>query len=176
MAHEKAVGKRLAVSSQPIVKVQAEIILVGIFSDVRPLRGFAGLVDWYHGGVISRLILSGKVSGTLRERTLIASHHKFYAPKIMLVGLGSHQSLSETSLRGIYPFVFRTLSSMNIQDFAVELFGEDMGPRASHAAIETLLRELSPDSESRCKVTLLASNEGRARQTRQLISEKGGRV
>ncbi len=162
------------VSSQPIVKVQAEIIAVGVFSDVRPLTGFAGLIDWYHSGVISRLILSGKISGTLRERTLIASHHKFYAPKIMLMGLGSHQRLSESALRGIYPFVFRTLSSLNIQDFAVELFGEDLGPRASHAAIETLLRELNPDADSRYRATLIASNESRARQTKQLISEKGG--
>ncbi|HEY5649768.1 MAG TPA: M17 family peptidase N-terminal domain-containing protein [Nitrospiria bacterium] len=173
MEPEESVGARLAVSAQELVKIQAEILAVGIFSDVRPLTGFSALVDWYHNGAISHLILSGKINGTLRERTLIASHPKFFSPKIMVVGLGSHQRLSESTLRGIYPFVFRTLATLNAQDIAVEMFGEELGSLASHAAIESLSRELRPDPDSRYKVTLLASNESRARQTRQLISEKG---
>lgn len=173
MELERKAGSRLGVTAERIVKVQSEILAVGIYSDVRPLQGLSSEVDWVHNGVISRLIVKGKITGALKETTLIAAHHKFFCPKIMVVGLGTRKSFSETTIRDIYPFVFRVMASMNLQEIAVELLGEDLGPRAIQAGVESLGRELGSDPNSRCKVTLLAGSEDRARQVRQLILEKG---
>jgi len=44
-----------------------ELCVCPIWSDERPVRGFAGLIDWRLGGRLSGLLKSGFVTGELGE-------------------------------------------------------------------------------------------------------------
>ncbi|HTA18129.1 MAG TPA: peptidase M17, partial [Polyangia bacterium] len=48
----------------------ADAVCVPVWTDVRPLRGAAGLLDWRLCGRLSTMLASGKVTGAEGEQTL----------------------------------------------------------------------------------------------------------
>ena len=52
-----------------------DAICVSVWSDVRPLRGAAGLLDWRMCGRLSALVAAGKVTGAEGEQTLFPTAH-----------------------------------------------------------------------------------------------------
>ncbi|MFB3926012.1 MAG: M17 family peptidase N-terminal domain-containing protein [Syntrophales bacterium] len=68
--------------------LQSECLVLGYFSDERPPRGYCGLLDWRLNGMISRLMVSGKITGEYQEKVLIAPPKRIPSTKIMLLGLG----------------------------------------------------------------------------------------
>ncbi len=92
-------GVSLKVIFQDIRKIESDAIVVGCFEDVRPLKGFAGQLDWLLCGSLSHLLLTGKIRGSLGDMALLTSRGKVPSAKIFLMGLGRSAALSTATLR-----------------------------------------------------------------------------
>ena len=92
-------GVTVKVIFQDIRKIETDAIVVGCFEDVRPLKGFAGQLDWLLCGSLSSLLLTGRIRGSLGDVALFTSRGKVPSPKIFLMGLGRRSGFSLSTLR-----------------------------------------------------------------------------
>ena len=68
---------------------------VPVWTDVRPLRGAAGLLDWRMCGRLSTMLASGKVTGAEGEQTLFPSAHRLPWRLVLALGAGPRRDFSE---------------------------------------------------------------------------------
>lgn len=66
----------------------ADLVACGVWQDLRPLRGLAGLLDWRLAGALSRLLRKDFLTGKAGETLLMPSHKRTAFPRLLLVGLG----------------------------------------------------------------------------------------
>jgi hypothetical protein len=92
-------GVTVKVIFQDIRKIESDAIVVGCFEDVRPLKGFAGQLDWLLCGSLSSLLLTSRIRGALGDVALLTSRGKIPSPKIFMMGLGRRSGFSLTALR-----------------------------------------------------------------------------
>jgi len=92
-------GLEVKVIFQDIKTVQSDAIVVGFYEDVRPLKNFAGQLDWLLCGSMSRLIIEERLHGALGEMALLTSGGKIPAKKIFFVGLGPRSEFSCPALK-----------------------------------------------------------------------------
>jgi hypothetical protein len=78
----------LEVRPEPLPRIEADVAVGGCFSDARPLRGGAGLLDWRLCGALSRLLVSEALRGEPGECVLVPTHGRLRAPRALVVGLG----------------------------------------------------------------------------------------
>jgi hypothetical protein len=117
----------LTVASDRATRIQTDILVLGIFSDERPLPGLAGEVDWFTCGILSRLIRSNKITGVFGEQTLLATERKLPAPKVLIAGLGERARFDRARLRQLCRALAATLAKIGARDCALELFGQAPG-------------------------------------------------
>ncbi|MFH1811014.1 MAG: M17 family peptidase N-terminal domain-containing protein [Pseudomonadota bacterium] len=88
-------------------------LVLGVFSDVRPLPGVAGLVDWRMCGTLSRFVREGRLGGAQGERVLIPGAGRVGARRVFLFGLGprEHYARRITELAAEIPQVVRQAGS-----------------------------------------------------------------
>ena len=171
---DAATGKRVKVVAEKISRVHSEILVLGIFQDVRPMVGPAGDIDWMHNGILSRLILRNKMRGAVGEATLLAGQRKLNAPKIMIVGLGNKDRFTPEVVREVYSYVYRTLALMHIKDCAVELFTQSNSIQESARAVEAMVQGFQDDGERRIEALLLIPDEERARRIERHLDSLTG--
>lgn len=75
--------------------VDVDSVVCGVASDVRPLGGALGMIDWRLCGRLSRLLEQGVVSGVDGEKVLLPSLGRIAAPRIFLYGWGPAAGLSQ---------------------------------------------------------------------------------
>jgi len=160
---------QINVLAQRPTKVFSEILVAGFFEDDRPLTGLAAELDWIQNGLISRLILRGKIRGGWQESTLLAAQHKLRADKILLMGLGPRSGWTEKSLDGIYFHIDRILSKLQVKDCAVEVFGPSRAVPEDSAALKVIQSRLGTGTGRDLEITLLVPDEERAQRIRQKI-------
>lgn len=68
--------------------LEADALAIGVTTDLRPLVGAAGFVDWRLCGEISRLLQRGIFRGEAGEKALISSHGRLPVPRVFLFGFG----------------------------------------------------------------------------------------
>lgn len=74
-------------------------IVVFVFSDVRPLAGAAGLLDWRLCGQISRLLTSRTFSGEADEdAVLLPVRGRLGTRRIFVLGMGSAAACNEQAM------------------------------------------------------------------------------
>ena len=78
----------VGIDAGPVERTRADVAVVFFFESDRPLRGGAGRADWRLCGQISRLILSGKLTGAAGEAVLIPTGGGLAAPLLVGLGLG----------------------------------------------------------------------------------------
>lgn len=162
------------VIAQKATKLHAEALVAGFFQDDRPLAGLSAEIDWIHNGIISHLILRGRLRGTLKETTLLATQRKLHANKILLVGLGKKDQLTPKILQEVYSHIRHTLSQLRIKDYAVEWFGPT-GPAVEEAKIiEAVRAGLGTDPGRSIEMTLLVPDEEKAQRIRQRVQDATG--
>lgn len=76
--------------------LDVDSVICGWCSDVRPLGGALGMIDWRLCGRVSRLLERGTFVGAADERVLMPTHGRIPAPRLFLYGCGASTSLSST--------------------------------------------------------------------------------
>ncbi len=73
--------------------LDCESLAICICSDVRPLAGIAGYVDWRLCGRLSDLLRKGIVTGVAREKTLVPTQGRIGPKRIFVFGWGPQKSI-----------------------------------------------------------------------------------
>lgn len=73
----------------PIERTPAELAVVGLFVEDRPLRGEAGRMDWRLCGRLSSLLAAHTLSAERGAAALVQSSGGLATPFVMALGLGS---------------------------------------------------------------------------------------
>ncbi|HVN37843.1 MAG TPA: M17 family peptidase N-terminal domain-containing protein [Myxococcota bacterium] len=88
----------LEIAGSPLEAVVADLAVVPVFAEDRPLPGAAGRADWRLCGALSRLYAAGHLSGTSGEAALVPSGGGIAAPCVMALGLGSRAEFGDAAL------------------------------------------------------------------------------
>jgi hypothetical protein len=143
-----------------------DLVLVPVWTDVRPLRGAAGLLDWRMCGRLSGWMLAGKVTGADGEQTLFPSGNRLVWRLVLAVGAGARADFSEKRLRALVRRLVKTLRGLHVGRVALALPGRD-GDGAAAAAVpaatltarrtlEVVLDEIDAHPGTITDLTLLA--------------------
>ncbi len=77
--------------SDRLTRVEDKAIVAGFFSDIRPLKGLAGEIDWLFNGEISKLILDEKLTGQIGDSLLLYSS-RLKTKNVLLLGMGQREN------------------------------------------------------------------------------------
>jgi len=164
----------IKVLAQKVTKINAEVLVAGFFQDDRPLTGLAADLDWINNGILSRLILGNRIRGKVKETTLLAAQRKLHVQKILMIGLGKREELTQKILQDIYSHIGQTLSQLHIKDSAVELFGQTGRASEDAKGIEAIIKSLRVDSDRPMELSLLVPEEEQAQRIRQRVLQLAG--
>lgn len=101
-------------------ELTCEAIAVGCASDLLPLVGAAGFLDWRLCGEISRLIAENRFRGLEGEQILLASQGRIPPTRIFLFGWGATRSLGSCAPQRL-EWMVEVLEAADVQSVAVML-------------------------------------------------------
>ena len=126
-----------------------------VWTDVRPLRGAAGLLDWRMCGRLSTMLASGKVTGAEGEQTLFPTAHRLPWRLVLALGVGARRDFSERRFAACVRRAFEAAKGLKARRMAFALPGRDAdragAPAAaltSRRALDLLLAELDASTEA----------------------------
>ncbi|MDO8518793.1 MAG: M17 family peptidase N-terminal domain-containing protein [Deltaproteobacteria bacterium] len=106
-------------TSRPFDKLETQCAVVTSFSDSRPLKGNAALLDWRLNGRLSRILSSKKFSGDFKEALLLPSEGRIKSREILFLGLGTGASFTESSLSPFSHFILEKMAQKKVSDFMI---------------------------------------------------------
>lgn len=112
---------QLVLFDGPAIRAPAEALLTAIPEDERPLRGDAGHLDWRLGGEISRLLVSGYLSGQRDEAVLIPGGAMLGADRVILIGVGRGVGLAGHNLQRAFRMVAGKLLGLRLESCALAM-------------------------------------------------------
>jgi hypothetical protein len=118
-----------------------DLLAVGFYSDVRPLRGAAGLLDWRFDGRLSALIVAGSLSGALDEQLLMPSNRRLPWRFALAVGLGARAELDEPRAVRAFHRMMTTMRGLGLARLALALPGRDGDRLPARRALQLFLEE-----------------------------------
>jgi hypothetical protein len=157
-------------------EANVELCACTIWSDERPIRGFAGLLDWRLAGRLSALLKSGFLRGELGETLLLPGKPNLLFEKVLLVGLGPRSGFGDGTFRRSLVRIARTLEGIGVRRAVVELPGRASGAIEPEHAITLTIECLGAstehdawwlveDAESQRRVAQRAAEERRGVRT-----------
>jgi hypothetical protein len=104
-------------------EANVELCACTIWSDERPMRGFADLLDWRLGGRLSALLKADFVRGEAGETLLVPGKPHLPFEKVLVMGLGPRASFDESAFRDAVLRLARTLERLRVRRAVLELPG-----------------------------------------------------
>jgi hypothetical protein len=120
-------------------EASVEVCACTIWSDERPIRGFAGLLDWRLGGRLSALLKSGFLRGEPGEVLLVPGKPHVPFEKVLVVGLGARSGFGHSTFRQAIVLIARSLEGMRVRRAVIELPGRATGAIEPEQAIALTL-------------------------------------
>jgi len=118
-----------------------DLLAVGFYQDVRPLRGAAGLLDWRFDGRLSALIVAGGLTGAVGEQLLMPSNRRLPWRLTLAVGLGASAELDEPRATQAIRRVLVTMRGLALVRLALALPGREGDRLAARRALQLFLEE-----------------------------------
>jgi len=161
-------------------EAKVELCACSIWSDERPMRGLAGLLDWRLGGRLSALVKSGFLQGELGESLLMPGKPHVSFEKVLVVGLGSRTRFDDGTFRQSFAMIASALEGMRVRRAVIELPGRAGGAIEPESAITLALDCLdsldsvaeSPEHEA----WWLVEDEASQRRVEKRVAEERRRV
>lgn len=144
--------------------LKMEALSVPVFEDERPLRGAPGLVDWRMCGLVSRLILRGRLRGTAGETVLVAARPRLTFEKLFLFGVGKRDAFDESVFRGTVERMLETLTRARVRASVLVLPGRP-GDRIPAVRAMEIFLEIAQHHSEHDEVTLVEDAEAQKAMT-----------
>lgn len=104
-------------------EMSADALVCGVWSDERPFRGLAGLVDWRLAGRLSRLAQRGLITGALGEALCTPGRPRLPFDKVIVIGLGERAAFSTAEYEAALRRVLAMARDLLVRRLALELPG-----------------------------------------------------
>jgi len=154
---------RVDVFSGTLSKLQTNLLIVTCFKDLRPLKGLAAQVDWYYGGLFSRIMMENRFVGDPGETLLLASGGKLLIPKVILVGLGLSANYDYPQFKFISETMHPVLENLHIRECAIDVAAPMARPLDSFRLVEAFLSgEALDDNNEALEVTFIVKESEKA--------------
>lgn len=101
---------KISIEKALLERVRAEVLVIGLFEDVKALSGEARTLDKALKGKVSSALSSGDFHGKVGESLLIYTDGKISAKRLLLIGLGKQ---AEFNLEGIRRAAGRSAKGVN---------------------------------------------------------------
>ncbi|HEY6877932.1 MAG TPA: M17 family peptidase N-terminal domain-containing protein [Polyangiales bacterium] len=151
-----------ALASLDVLKT--ELLCVPVFSDERPLRGAAGLVDWRLCGRLSALLVQGQLSGEFDHALLMPPpERRLAAERLLCLGAGARDSVDAIRLRLYLRAVLQRVISMRVRTVALALPHASLTWLSPEQAVDTLLEEAQAFSERIDELCVIDTAEAQKR-------------
>ncbi len=124
----------------------AELLACCIWSDIRPVRGAAGLLDFRLAGKLSSLSREDFLGGALGEVLIVPGRPKLPFEKVLVFGLGPRASFSDFVYTEAVKRISRTLERLHVVRAVVELPGRADGAVTAERAAELLVPAIGSDA------------------------------
>jgi hypothetical protein len=118
-----------------------DAIVVPLWSDVRPLRGTAGLLDWRLNGRLSQLVREGRLEGEVGEKLLFFTTRVPWR-RVLTVGVGATTSFCEDAFRASLSAALDSFRGLGIQSVGLAPPGRDMDRITPERALRVLISVL----------------------------------
>jgi leucyl aminopeptidase len=102
-----------------------DALAVPVWSDVLPLRGAAGLLDWRLCGRLSQMIHDGRFSGAVGEKLLLATNRVRWQ-RVLALGVGESGVFGEDHLRQAMDGCLEAVRRLGGHSLALALPGRDI--------------------------------------------------
>ena len=102
-------------------ELDAESIALFCWSDVRPLSGAAGFLDWRLCGALSRTLVNEQFVGDLNESMLMPIHSRLSLKRVFVFGLGSSKNYSAAVVHEACSKAFASLAEAGVESVCVGL-------------------------------------------------------
>jgi hypothetical protein len=119
-----------------------DAMVVPVWSDVRPLRGAAGLLDWRLCGRLSQMIRESRVTGAPREKLLLVTSRIPWR-RVLAVGVGTSTAFDEDAFRSAIDCSLQALRGIGASSVAMALPGRDIDLIRPDRAIRSFLGALA---------------------------------
>jgi hypothetical protein len=140
----------------------AEVIACCVWSDERPLRGLAGLLDWRLAGRVSRLAKEHFLKGEAGEVVCMQGKPRLPFDKVLLVGAGARGDFDAAACRRATGALLHALEGLHVKRAVVELPGRSGDRVAPELAAEIVL-DATRDSEAHDAWFLVEGAEAQAK-------------
>jgi len=107
----------------PLDDLRHDILVLGIFTDQRPLRGLAGYLDWRMHGRISQLLQDNFLTGNTSDCLLSNTNGRIGTDRLLLVGMGPGNKLDVGTFSTALKTIRSTLSGLKINSLAMAVPG-----------------------------------------------------
>lgn len=128
-------------------EASVELCACSIWSDERPVRGFAGLLDWRLGGRLSVLLKAGFMRGDAGEALLVPGKPHVPFEKVLVVGVGPRASFDDGAFRGAIMHMARALEGLRVRRAVLELPGRAADAIDAERAITLTLEAVGASPE-----------------------------
>jgi len=129
----------LAPDLRALDEANVELCACAIWGDERPVRGFAGLLDWRLGGRLSALLQSGFVRGDAGEVLLVPGKPHVPFEKVLVMGLGPRSLFDDGACRAALERIAASLQGLRVRRAVVELPGRSTGAIDAERALTLAL-------------------------------------
>lgn len=116
---------RVVAPSRELFEDEVDAVVCGVFEDVRPLRGLAGLVDWDTAGFLSQTLKRNFWAGARGESLLFPGRPRLRFHWLVLVGLGDKIAFSDDTMPNVLLEYDRALLGLGAQSALIELPGRN---------------------------------------------------
>jgi hypothetical protein len=127
---------------------RADLGLLPIFEDERPLQGLSAYLDWRFGGRLSSMLREGLFTGSRGEALLMPASFGLPVERLVLFGLGSSEALDEARAEELAERLFAVAANMGARDVLLAIPGELSSRGANEALLGRLVALVEAREES----------------------------
>lgn len=107
-------------SLQTLDTLDVEALALALTTDVRPLAGAAGYLDWRLCGALSRMVEAGTITGAAGEKVLMPTLGRIKATRVFVFGWGDSEKLLDGATDKL-AWMKKVLDDAKVQKVAIGL-------------------------------------------------------
>jgi leucyl aminopeptidase len=104
----------ITLDTKPFATLEADALVTYAFEDGAPPQGRAAELDQLMGGLLSRLVQGGELTGKSLETTLLHAPAGVKASRLLVVGAGKREQFNPGTLRKVAGTALRYLKSRSV--------------------------------------------------------------